>query len=165
MKPKQIIITSLIALIMLSCTSKQYPASPLPASSPDIGVPLDNKSLEVAAPQGWNSLATDGSLFVMIRNASDQQILINQVSGIRIFAFAANKWVEVKNKATYSPVEVTIDPSPSYDPTKLGETLVVPDLAGYPKASKIRIFIIGTLIGNQQNTPEIASYVDVALNP
>ena len=76
--------------------------------------------------------------------------MINQVSDIRVFAFAANKWVEIKNKATFSPAEVTIDPSPSYDPTKLGETLVVPDLVGYPNASKLRIFIIGKLIGNQQ---------------
>ncbi len=148
MKLKQIIFITIAVLTLLSCGSNLNITSSLSAATPDIGIPLNSKYLEISAPPGWNSLATDGSLFVMIRNASDQQILINQVSGIRIFAFAANKWVEVKNKATFSPVEVTIDPSPSYDPTKLGETLVVPDLTGYPKASKIRIFIVGKLMGN-----------------
>ena|ERR1700690_991135 len=166
MKLKQIIFITITVLTLISCGPNLSTTSSLTVATPDIGIPLNSKYLEISAPSGWNTLKDFGTITLMIQNMSDQQIVFNQDSGIKIFVFAMGKWNEVKNKMTYSPVEITFVPYKDSDMmTTLGEAMLAPDLTGFPASSKIRIYIIGKLSGNQQNTQEIASYVDVMLNP
>ena len=56
MKLNQIILLSVVVFTLLSCGSKTDNASPLPISTPDIGIPVSDKYLAITAPQGWNSL-------------------------------------------------------------------------------------------------------------
>jgi hypothetical protein len=161
MKLNQTIVINIVALMLLSCSSRVRTVSTSPISTPDIGIQINNKNLMIAAPQGWNTFKINQSISLMLRDISGQPIIINQDSGIKIFVFVVNKWVEVGNTMAYDSAEITLVPDTSFDPAKLGTTAVSPDLTDYPTSSNIRIFIIGNLANNEQ----FASYIDVTLNP
>ncbi len=160
MKLNQSILMSLVAITLVSCSSTTYVVSETPNSIPDIGIPLDDRYLAIAVPQGWNTFKTDRPISLMLRDISDQQIVVNQGTGIRIFVWAVNKWVEVKNKMSYTSTEIVLVPDANSDPAKIGGMFLLPDLADYPGSSKIRVFIIGKLKSGEQ----FASYIDVTLN-
>jgi len=165
MKLKKIIPISLIAAFLYSCSGATYPPTAAAAPTPNIGVPLTTNSLEITAPNGWNTFRTSKPISLMIRDISDQQITINPISGIKIFVLIMNKWAEVSNQMVYENGAFTLVPNLDSDPTKVGGISVFPDLTNYPTPSKVRIFLIGKLSGNQQNALEVASYIDVMLKP
>ena len=161
MKLNQIILLSVVAFMLLSCSSKTVNVNPSPISTPDIGIPVGDKYLVITTPQGWNTFKINRPVDLMVFDISDQQIVFNENSDIRAFVWAVNKWVEVKNKMSYTRNAITLVPDANRDLAKMEGTAILPDLTDYPGSSKIRIYIIGKL----ENADQIASYIDVTLNP
>ena len=161
MKPNRIILLSVVAFTLLSCSSRTVNVDPSPISTPDIAIPAGDKYLVITAPQGWNTFKINSPIDLMVFDISDQQIVFDNDSDIRAFVLAANKWVEVKNIMSYSENAITLAPDANLDLRKMTGTSVLPDLTGFPGSSRIRIYIIGKL----ENAQQIASYVDVTLNP
>ena len=101
----------------------------------------------------------------MIRNISENQIISTQDFGARIFVFLKDEWVEIENKTVYSNDLITLDPNKNFDPTKIAGIFVLPDLPDDSNQSYIRIYLVGTVVENGQKIKEIASYIDLKLNP
>jgi hypothetical protein len=134
--------------------------------TPNIGIAVQNgKYLEVIAPNGWNSFKTDDSISLEIRNISKSQITAAPDFGARIFVLADNEWIEVENKIVYKNAPFTLEPTENYDPMKTAATIVRPELFDYSITSKIRIFIVGTLIENGKEPKKVASYIDLTVSP
>jgi hypothetical protein len=166
MKLYKVILISIVAVILVSCTSTPKLAETLSIPTPDIGIDVQNgKHLEVTAPNGWNSFKTNKPISLEIRNISKEQIILDQSFGARIFVRTEDQWIEVKNKEIYENDQITLVPDENHDPLKTASTFIRPDLADYSTETYIRIFVIGTLIENGKETNKVASYIDVNLNP
>ena len=167
MKLHKSIVIIIITIVLSSCgsVSKVMEQSALP--TPDVGIEVQNqKYLEVAAPDGWNSFKTNKSVSLLIRNISDTQIIAEPDFGARIFVCTTDKWIEVKNKTVYlSESPFTLDPNKNFDTTKIVSFVVHPELPDDSVSSEIRIFIVGTLLENEQESKKVASYIDLKLNP
>ena len=154
-----------MVIALISCNSKLNHIDPSSIPSPDIGVYVDEKYLEVTAPNGWNTFKTDKPISLMIRNISDKRIVSQQDFGVRIFVFTKDRWNEVGNKTVYLNDQITLDPDKNFDPTKIVSLFILPDLPDYSASSYLRIFVVGTLLDNGQKQDEITTYIDLEWHP
>ncbi len=60
---------------------------------------------------------------------------------------------------------LTLDPTKSYEPEKIGSTILVPDLPDYSVPYYIRIFVVGNLIEDGKESKKVTAYIDFTLNP
>jgi hypothetical protein len=167
MKLHKSIVISIITIVLSSCGSVSNSAGRSALPTPDIGIEFSNqKYLEVTAPDGWNSFKTNKSVSLLIRNISDAQIVAEPDFGARIFAQADNEWIEVPNKIVYpSKSPFVLDPNKNFDATKTVSFVVKPDLPDNSISSEIRVFIVGTLIQNGQESNKVASFIELRLTP
>jgi hypothetical protein len=160
MKLHQSILVSAIVIVVASSCGAVTNSTVPSISTPDIGFDVQNETyLKIFAPDGWNSFKTDDSITLDIQNISNMQITADPDFGARIFVLTDDEWIEVKNKTVYKNKPFTIDP------LKLGALIVRPELPDYSITTKVRVFVVGTLIENGKESKEVASYIDLTLNP
>jgi len=121
--------------------------------------------MELTAPNGWNSFKTNKPISLEIRNISKKQIVLEQDFSARIFVYANDEWIEVKNKEVYTDHPFVLEPNENYDPLKNAVTIVRPDLPDYSLTHYIRIYVFGNLIESKQQPQEVTSFIDLKLTP
>ncbi|MFT3894865.1 MAG: hypothetical protein QM730_24815 [Anaerolineales bacterium] len=159
-------IMSLMIIIFSSCSQASGLEESPSILTPDIGVDNQNENyLQVTAPKGWNTYKNSEPISLEIQNISDKRISSGPDFGARIFVLTENGWVEVKNKVVYQKDGFILNPNENYVPERIAAIFVQPDLLDYSVPTQLRIYVIGNLLEDGKVVKEIASYVDIELNP
>jgi hypothetical protein len=166
MKLHRISILSIITLVLSSCDLADHSAQPS-VPTPNIGIDVQvDKYLEITAPSGWNTFQTDDAIALEIRNVSESQITFTPDLRERIFVLTDKGWMEVKDKLiSLNENTITLDPTKNNDPLKARAVIVRPELPDYSVPYDVRIFVVGNLIENGEGSTQVASYIDLRLNP
>jgi len=166
MKLCKSVLIIILTAVLSSCSSQTNSAEPTPIPTPDIGTDVQvGKYLEVTAPNGWNSFKTNEPISLEIRNISKNQITSGPDLGARIFVRTEKEWIEVINKENYQHELLVLEPTENYDPLKTVATFILPDLPDYSVKTYIRIYVVGNLMENGNETTEVGSYIDLELKP
>ena len=134
--------------------------------TPDIGIIVNGEEyLEITAPVGWNSFKTNDLITLMVVNVSNNRIVTSEDFHCRIFVLGNDNWHEIGNKATYADGEIFLEPNKDLDPASIQAAFLVPDLPDYSKPYKVRVFIFGSVLKNEQTGEDVAAFIDVDLFP
>lgn len=132
-----------------------------------------NDSLRVSVDRAnLQAFRFDTDIHVVIENLSDQQILIPEPEGIRLFMIRDNKWVKIDDATVYygesrGPILYPAGPTELRNRTS---TWIHPILkSGLEETTKLellRIVIIGELMSDGRPTGiPVAAYTDVFISP
>ncbi|MEW6403490.1 MAG: hypothetical protein AB1649_16965 [Chloroflexota bacterium] len=161
------ILLGMTIILVSSCSLMSKAAEQSAISTPDIEIEVQNQEyLEVTAPEGWNSYKTIEPVALLIRNISETGIVADADFGARIFLHSEDEWIEVQNKAVYPSTDpINLEPNKEFDPMKVEELIVFPDLPDDSVVSQIRIFLVGTLVRNEKESETVATFIDMTLTP
>jgi len=138
---------------------------------PDIGIPIENanRDMEIYSPKGFRNTFKNGQrLSLLVRVLSDYSIQPQLDSGIKLFMYQDQQWVEIENGFIY-PLEHEADfifvPSKD-DFMKEGSISVVPYKQDLKAAASVRLIIVGNIVRDGKVTDELSvGYFDFVLNP
>jgi hypothetical protein len=158
----------IVALLITMAIAACYPANasqqttPFPASDEMPG--LQNESMvKIDSPTGWNSFKIGDPVVLLIQNVSEEVITFSLDYSAQIYVSQHDSWATVNNKMTYSgPESITLEPSVDFDPAKVGEVYLLPDLSDENSKVTLRIFIQGK---GKDSGKDVVASIDVILYP
>jgi hypothetical protein len=171
------IFAALCAILISGCStsSPKVPGDLQESFQQLVGIEDINKSLQVIAEISDNKIMHFGSqIHTVIKNASNQLILIRAPEGIRLFIINDGKWLEINDNNEYfgdgegavlypsGPLELRGRKSTWVSPVlKPGTVISDPD-----SNIVLRILILGEQISDDKKTGlPIGAYTDVYLVP
>lgn len=159
-------ILFIVGILVQSCIGGQSQA---PSGMPDVGIPAEemNSSIQVIAPNGWNTYKINDRVVLEVEVISTEQVIFPPDFGARVFVIVDDEWAEVSLLPPSRPRQGQFLLSPSYgDPFERGEAMVYPILEQSDRPVLMRVFVIGSIYQDGQITDRrVAAYTDLTLRP
>lgn len=121
-----------------------------------------NKIIQVSTPPELNSFQVGDPLSLVLENYSNEQVVLPQDYGIRIFQFVDGDWEQVENRMEYSSSRKVVNPN--NDLYQLVFVTVYPYIVSDQKVN-IRVVIVGNYSNEETGNlgDEVGAYIDVIL--
>lgn len=152
-----IVATIIFSFIFSSCT---------PKTEPQIGVDEKyiNQSLIIRAPLVENSFIFGSSIFLEIKNISEEKIIFPRDFNIVMFVQNNDTWKEVQEKPIERIPENDLELFPFSRTRNILSFVVIPVLPISQERQKLRIYVIGKT-DRGDNSIEVASFTEIIINP
>ena len=122
-----------------------------------------NKTLNVVAPQEWNTFKVDDGLKLLVSLKSDHTVILDD-HNVKIYLNRNNEWIPVENQNPHPKVTYIIEPigTPAF---RSAEVIVIPNVNQQSDSVILRIVVSGNIYDNKIMGEQVQAYVDVTLQP
>ena len=155
-------LTILLIIILTACHSRgsvnQTVSSDQIINGDDV-----NDTINLIAPEDWNSFKLGDPIVVYVLLKSDRTVILDD-HDVKIYLSIGNNWSPIENENPHPSNIYIIEPI-GPEAFRGAEVIAVPNLDQQVDSAHLRIVVSANFYDNDVKGKQVFSYVDVTLHP